>query len=532
MQEPYTLLTDRPARRLVDWPMVWIVWVCCLGYSSLQTPVPGVNEPHYLAMARSFVDPAWCNRDPFLQSHPVHWVFFTLLGWPTYWWGFETAAILGRLLGYGLLAVGWVALVRQLVGTRWGTVGVLLGMLLIMLIGNFSGEWLIGGIEGKVFSYAAVFGSLACLISGEITMGALWGGVAIAFHPVVGMWHLLASVGTFGILKLRGKIDAESSHEQSVQPKVRQGRRRLYWGIAFVLGLVGFLPAAYLLVHVSPEIAYQGTRIQVYRRLAHHLNPLVFPATAYWCYGGLLVAFVFLQRFVPRTRPWQICAAYVGWCVVFALAGIIVGCFPRWFPGTSLDRLSPRLLKFYPFRMADLLLPWFVVLGVWELLSGWLGNQRRLIAQLVLTAILVCGIGVWQVLHPVRSSSMTASEEHDWLEACEWVRKETPGNALFLTTRKGWAFKWYAERAEYFSHKDTPQDAAGLIAWEERQRLLWELFAEKFSGDNLKLFREKTGTDFVLIGRGTPCNLPPVHENGSFAIYDLRNLNEPVARDQ
>ena len=141
--------------------MVWIVWVCCLGYSSLQTPVPGVNEPHYLAMARSFVDPAWCNRDPFLQSHPVHWVFFTLLGWPTYWWGFETAAILGRLLGYGLLAVGWVALVRQLVGTRWGTVGVLLGMLLNMSIGNFSGEWLIGGIEGKVFAYAAVFGSLA-----------------------------------------------------------------------------------------------------------------------------------------------------------------------------------------------------------------------------------------------------------------------------------------------------------------------------------------------------------------------------------
>jgi len=61
---------------------------------------------------------------------------------------------------------------------------------------------------------------------------------------------------------------------------------------------------------------------------------------------------------------------------------------------------------------------------------------------------------------------------------------------------------------------------------------LWELFAEKFSRDDLKLFREKTGTDFVLIGRGTPCDLPPVHENGSFAIYDLRNLNEPVARDQ
>lgn len=529
MQQTEPPLTDRQAMRLVDRSMVLVVWICCLAYSFQLAPLPGVNEPHYLSMARSFVDSGWCVRDPFLQSHPVHWAFFTLIGWPTYWWGFETAAIFGRLLGYGVLAFGWVSLLQLLVPNRWGVLGVLLGMLFLMSLGNFSGEWLIGGIEGKVFSYGAVFASLAYLAVRDLPRGALWTGVAIAFHPVVGMWHLIAVAGTWGVLKLR----TETSDEV---PSVNlpSSRKRLFWGIAIVLGLVGFLPAAALLVQVPPDIAYQGTRIQVYRRLSHHLNPLVFPAVAYWCYGGLLAVYVILMQFVPKRRVWRFCGTYVGWCVVFAVSGIIVGYFPHWFPGSSLDRLSPRLLKFYPFRMADLLLPWFVVLGLWVLLTDRFRNHQNRLVQICLSILLLCGCGIWIVSHPVsaKPANMSAKEAGDWIAACHWVRRETSQDALFLTTRRGWGFKWYAERAEFFSHKDAPQDAAGLIAWEGRQRLLWELFAEKFSLEKLKEFRKKTRTDYVLITLGTPCDLKPIYENQNFAIYDLRQLDELVAIDE
>ncbi len=127
---------------------------------------------------------------------------------------------------------------------------------------------------------------------------------------------------------------------------------------------------------------------------------------------------------------------------------------------------------------------------------------------------------------------MSAKEACDWITACDWVRRETSQDALLLTTRRGWGFKWYAERAEYFSHKDAPQDAAGLIAWEGRQKLLWELFSERFSLESLKEFRKQTGTDYVLITLGTPCDLKPIYENQNFAIYDLRQLDELVAIDE
>ena len=61
-------------------------------YATWRTPIPGTNEPHYLTKARAFWDLTWCARDPFLQSTPVHVVFFTLLGGPAVWWGFPAAA--------------------------------------------------------------------------------------------------------------------------------------------------------------------------------------------------------------------------------------------------------------------------------------------------------------------------------------------------------------------------------------------------------------------------------------------------------
>lgn len=506
----------------IDWPMAVVVWCCCLTYSFLRAPLPGVNEPHYLSMARSFVEPGWCDRDPFLQSHPVHWVFFTLLGWPTYWWGFEAAAVFGRLIGYGTVAIGWVALLGQLRISRLASLGILLGTLIAMSIGNFSGEWLIGGIEGKVFSYGAVFGSLAALMAGDAARTALWSGVALAFHPVIGAWHVIAVLGTLVLTRLsRNPIFHQTS------PLLASGKRNLFWGIALVFGLVGFLPAFSLLMNVSPDIAFRGTQIQVYDRLAHHLNPLTFPLKAYVCYGALLAAYVFMLRIVPNTRAWRICQIYVGWCIAFALGGIFVGYVPQWLPGSGFDRLSPRLLKFYPFRMADLLLPWFVIAGMWNLLTEGQSPAGRRFLQLTLVVVLLGGLSFWMARHPVaaRPPHLSAQEAADWIDACDWLRNRTPTDALCLTSRKGWAFKWYAQRAEYFSHKDAPQDAAGLIAWEDRQKLLWELFSVEFSKKNLEIFRGRTKTDFALLGRNTPCDLKPVYENPNFCVYDLRQLD-------
>ena len=54
-----------------------VVAVACLfgTYGFVRSPVPGVNEPHYLSKARHVWDPQWCGRDLFLNSANAHAVF-------------------------------------------------------------------------------------------------------------------------------------------------------------------------------------------------------------------------------------------------------------------------------------------------------------------------------------------------------------------------------------------------------------------------------------------------------------------------
>ena len=87
--------------------------------SFARYPIPGPNESHYLCKAKHYWDPAWCARDLFLASSNAHLVFYQTFGLPTRWLSLETTAVIGRLVGLWILAVGWTALVNVLVPARW-----------------------------------------------------------------------------------------------------------------------------------------------------------------------------------------------------------------------------------------------------------------------------------------------------------------------------------------------------------------------------------------------------------------------------
>ncbi|MFG0295345.1 MAG: hypothetical protein ACF8PG_05500 [Maioricimonas sp. JB045] len=68
------------------WLPLIVLLAMLLGYSAIDAPIPGVNEPHYLTKARNFYDPAWCAGDLFLESGNAHWVFYVVMGPLTQWW--------------------------------------------------------------------------------------------------------------------------------------------------------------------------------------------------------------------------------------------------------------------------------------------------------------------------------------------------------------------------------------------------------------------------------------------------------------
>ena len=65
-------MTERRSKLLV----VAAVWLSFLVVSLLSAPIPAVNEPHYLAMARHSWNSSWCANDLFLSSFPAHQVFY------------------------------------------------------------------------------------------------------------------------------------------------------------------------------------------------------------------------------------------------------------------------------------------------------------------------------------------------------------------------------------------------------------------------------------------------------------------------
>ncbi len=206
-------------RDITAWLLVSGVFIAV---SLLRASVPAINEPHYLTKARAFAQPEWCGGDFFLRSGNAHYVFFTIVGPFTKWLSFETVAVWGRVLSYCLLGCGW-----NMVGRRLGlnafqnvlAAAVLCG---IGATGNFSGEWIIGGFEGKVPAYGFAVIGLAWWIdawqSGRWLHYAKSGaalGAAVAWHPVVGLWFCIGiaaselgkqAFATFGRSEVSGAV--------------------------------------------------------------------------------------------------------------------------------------------------------------------------------------------------------------------------------------------------------------------------------------------------------------------------------------
>ena len=121
----------------------------------------------------------------------------------------------------------------------------------------------------------------------------------------------------------------------------------------------------------------------------------------------------------------------------------------------------------------------------------------------------------------------TADQFADWKAACAWIQKETLQDALILTPRESFAFKWMAERAEYVCYKDCPQDAAGILEWNRR---LWWLnqWTLKSSTDgvydraDLEKLRAETGCDFVVTRILGPFETAPVWQGKVWQVIKVR----------
>ncbi|MBA3315030.1 MAG: hypothetical protein M3552_09200 [Planctomycetota bacterium] len=554
---------------LARWGPAAIVFLELMICSAVQAPVPGVNEPQYLGKAAHLWNPAWAAGDMFLESSNPHLVFYLTVGWLTRFLSLEATAWVARFFGYGVLAIGWTALAGKVVGTRIAAVPSAAIFLLLASIGNLSGEWLVGGIEGKVFAYGLMFLAIVFWLEDRLIPVALCLGGVISFHPIVGGWGLICGLGA----EIASRIIGLPSRNFSPKTLAVAG------GLFLLMALPGALPAAFTLGGASHETAV-ATYLQVFWRLRHHLDPTQFSAARYAGYAGLFVAWLCLfavtRRLIPsrpasgpegqedegsvrtpltpgpspqrrgevmrgffsrRSDSDDVTSAidgrwlfFVAATVVVAAIGVVVG----WRSGSTwampLRDLRGTLLKFYPFRLADVFVPLAFSLAVSRPIMG----DARLIARHSLRAIATTAVTIsaftasMAIPQPDRNPSRLSPEKlQAWKDVAAWARQNTPAGTVLVTPSRQWGFKWYSHRAEYVNFKDSPQDTPGLIEWKRRLDVLrnwWTSSPDgRYSKADLQRLGDETRSNYLVTyaysGRFAA---EPLYDNGVYRIYSLR----------
>lgn len=510
--------------------------------------MPAANEPHYLAKARHLWQPDWCRGDFFLESADAHAVFFYALGWLPRFISFEASAWTGRCLALALLGTGWTFCISRIAAGSGAAVRAAACFLALASLGNLAGEWIIGGVEAKVFSYAGLLWSLGLGLDRRSVVAAACAGLAVSFHPVVGAWGVLSAVCAAGGLWARCLCRPE------LLPYLRQPARTWLWaGSAFLAcSLPGLLPAVEMLRHADPAAQFRADYIQVAYRLKHHLDPLAFSGWAAAGYAGLVVGWLFLRRKLAASPEERFFAAIVGTSITVAVTGLALAIGPRPIENMPQYAWRIRLLKFYPFRLADVLVPMAAAVAAARVAAGGSRRERAGAADAAgfppgwgrrVEGCVLAGVFLFALAWPGperRADRFPQQLRADWIAACRWIRQQTPPDALCLCPEGSWAFKWYAQRPEYVAYKDCPQDAAGVVEWNRRLRVVRRWAAAHFqsgrSAAALEALHAETGVEYLVVRRLGPIAADPVYRNDSFRVYRTtstptdarRSVNAPL----
>lgn len=515
-----------------------LCWGLFLSLSLVRWPIPGINETHYLAKGKHFVDPGWIAGDFFLNSSNPHAATSWVLGQFATRTTFENAALAGRVLGLAVLAMGWaVMLCRRLPTTRERLLATGL-FLVLQIVGNWSGEWLLRGVEGKVFAWGFLFLAIGLWSGGTAVQRFLAGmslGMSVTFHPVIGAWGAIAAALSFAW----GAIDvlrSRRSTEAAAVPTAGQFVMSLISpAIAFAVcaapGILAALPALRL---GTPDERWQADHIQVTQRLAHHLDPGSFAWASHREYLLLLAAIWLLSRAGGESRRTPV--ERMAWMsVLCGVGGIVVSIWPRTPEPFGMYVLHLKLLKLYPFRLADIFVPLLLAIRLVEF-----PRFSALTATAARTAALAAGLVAVAFLWPGDESParrMSAADFRHWKELLGWIRRETPEDAVIQTMNEDFAVKWYAQRAEFVNYKDCPQDAPGILEWHRRLLQLdqeWRTPAmadSRVSTAELAELHRLTGIDYLVSSRFGPIDATPVFSRGPFRVYATHPQSASTAKE-
>jgi len=480
-------------------------------------PAPDVNEAHYLAKAKHYWNPQFCEGDFFLESADAHLVFYWTTGWLTLLMPLPAVAWVGRAVTWALLAWSWQRLSWSVSQRRFMAVLTAGGFICLLHYFHMAGEWIFGGVEAKGFAYVCIFLALENIQRRRWWPVWLLLGAASAFHVLAGGWCVVAA-GFAYLLTADRKL-----------PSLKMLASLAGGG---AIAMLGVLPALALTWGVDAETVRQANIIYVFERLPHHLvlhSLPLFEAFGYTFvshfilrHGALICVWCVFWRITRhKLRPLH---AVTAGAVLIALAGAVID-FTTW----TDPEPAAGLLRYYWFRLCDVMVPLSVALSVpvlLERLESWrpkAGAWALCATMVVVTAVLLnwfnhrrqyerCGADLQTLPQGMNDQQRHEILEH-WHNACGWIAANTKPSDGFLTPRHQQTFRWLTGRREAFNWKDIPQDAPGIVAWRRRSKELFPDYALRWGitahgEQKLIALAEKYDAQYLVVDR-TRCYRTP-----------------------
>ena len=430
----------------------------CLGF--LLKSNMGINEAGKLAIAKQSVNPTWVPNDWYLNQ-PIGYqaLFAMIFGRLVEILGFLATSIVGRFFCYALIASALVYLGRKL-GLQFPLL--LLAVLLFLLRqSTVAGEWIVGGLETKVLSYGFILWAIHQMLQGSYRWMAVLLGIATSFHVLVGGMATLTA------------LDWILLHWKHHRPDWREIVSSMF------LYLIGGAFAIHAVVEqftmptatVGPLSA---SYIYVFLRNPHHLNPLTWgrwwiPFGIYLLILGFSFSLVRRKHTIDhRLEPY---ASQKG-LFEFTLISLIPFVFGV--VAAPLDHQG-RFLQYYPFRLADVLLPLSTCLLAACAIQQFV-SQKAQRSFLLVCLVLVSAAYLRQAktfvggLKALRQFPGVQQEVNpDWNDICRWLKANTPRDATIVSTP--WypnSVSWFAERSTIASFKLVPNTSEAILEWYQR----------------------------------------------------------------
>lgn len=430
------------------------------------------NEPGKLLLARQYVDPGWIPQDFYINQPQKYQIIFQFIfGKLSMATGFLATSIIGRLTYYLLFALG-VTLLSAEIGINFYSL-LLATILFLNKQGMIAGEWIIGKLGPKGFSYAFISIALWLVLKRYYIPMAIILGLATSFHVLVGGYATI-SIALFLVLQILSR--------QIECPSLRKIGAMFI--VYIVFGCFSIIP---IFQHFnsssvdSIDSHFTASYIYVFLRNPHHLNPLAW-SIKMWLWLVFYISLATLICFLIHQNKFPFNSSYLSrqqksacsQLSIFALIALIP--FVLGLVISPIDR-DGKFLQYYPFRFGDAILPMIACLLSCRALECSFSPIKARKVFISFCAVLVAMTYVYRGI--VFIGQAFALQGFPWnypngirsngKALFTWIKDNTSENSIIISPpAKFNEFTWLSERATVAKFKHVPSDDAAIHVWYER----------------------------------------------------------------